>query len=175
MSQYAPEGNSVGVAISQPWLRCAAPLPWVSSPTLLATLQELRLAEGVTINLPKWRLLLFTATAGLFNRPWAAFPTMVPASFSLKVEAMQIPILAMSRDYTSWYAPEGNSVGVAISQPRVEARSASTLGIIPHPLSNSTGVALSRRRYHQSSEIEAILPYKIRIMSLSTHSSPDKR
>ena len=32
MSQYATEGNSVGVAISQPWLRCAAPLPWVSPP-----------------------------------------------------------------------------------------------------------------------------------------------
>ena len=42
---------------------------------------------------------------------------------------MQIPNLAMSRDYTSWYAPRGNSVGVAISQPRVEVRSASTLGI----------------------------------------------
>ena len=59
---------------------------------------------------------------------------MVPASFSLKVEAMQIPILAMSRDYTSWYAPRGNSVGVAISQPRVEVRSASTLGIPPPTL-----------------------------------------
>ena len=56
---------------------------------------------------------------------------MVPASFSLKVEVMQISILAMSRDYTSWYAPRGNSVGVAISQPRVEVRSASTLGITP--------------------------------------------
>ena len=63
----------------------------------------------------------------------------------------------MSRDYMSQYAPEGNSVGVAISQPRVEVRSASTLGIIPHPLSNSTGVALSQRRYHQPSKIEAIL------------------
>ena len=82
---------------------------------------------------------------------------MVPASFSLKVEAMQIPILAMSSDYTSRDAPRGSSVGVAMSQPRVEVRSASTLGIIPHHLSNSTGVAISRRRYHQSSEIEAIL------------------
>ena len=36
----------------------------------------------------------------------------------------------MSRDYMSQYTPEGNSVGVAISQPRVEVRSASTLGII---------------------------------------------
>ena len=35
----------------------------------------------------------------------------------------------MSRDYMSQYAPRGNSVGVAISQPRVEVRSASTLGI----------------------------------------------
>ena len=94
MSQYAPEGNSVGVAISQP---------------------------------------------------------------RIELKPLQISILAMSRDYMSQYAPEGNSVGVAISQPRVEVRSASTLGIIPHPLSNSTGVALSRRRYHQSSKIEAIL------------------
>ena len=95
MSQYALEGNSVGVAISQP---------------------------------------------------------------RVEVRPLQIPILAMSRDYTSWYAPRGNSVGVAISQPRVEVRSASTLGIIPHPLSNSTGVALSRRRYHQSSEMEVVFP-----------------
>ena len=82
---------------------------------------------------------------------------MVPASFSLKVEAMQISILAMSRDYMSQYASEGNSEGVAISQPRVE-RSASTLGIIPHHLSNSVGVAISRRRYHQSSEMEVVFP-----------------
>ena len=157
-SWYAPRGNSVGVAISQPRVEVRSASTLGITPTLLATLQELRLAEGITINVPKWRLLLFTATAGLFNRPWAAFPTMVPASFSLKVEAMQIPILAMSRDYTSWYAPRGNSVGVAISQPRVEVRSASTLGIIPHPLSNSTGVAISRRRYHQSSEMEVVFP-----------------
>gem|GEM_PF-1218084 len=42
----------------------------------------------------------------------------------------------------------GNSVGVAISQPRVEVRSASTLGIGTKEDSNSVGVALSRRRYH---------------------------
>ena len=42
----------------------------------------------------------------------------------------------------------GNSVGVAISQPRVEVRSASTLGIGTKKDSNSVGVALSRRRYH---------------------------
>ena len=40
-----------------------------------------------------------------------------------------------------------NSVGVAISQPRVEVRSASTLGIGTKKDSNSVGVALSRRRY----------------------------
>ena len=50
------------------------------------------------------------------------------------------------------YAPwtvriPGNSVGVAISQPRVEVRSASTLGIGTKKDSNSVGVALSRRRY----------------------------
>ena len=94
MSQYAPEGNSVGVAISLPMI---------------------------------------------------------------ELKPLQTSILTMSRDYMSQYALEGNSVGVAISQPRVEVRSASTLGIIPHPLSNSTGVALSRRRYHQPSKIEAIL------------------
>ena len=95
MSQYATEGNSVGIAISQP---------------------------------------------------------------RVELRPLQIPILAMSRDYMSQYAPEGNSVGVAISQPRVEVRSASTLGIIHHHLSNSVGVAISRRRYHQSSEMEAIFP-----------------
>ena len=41
----------------------------------------------------------------------------------------------------------GNSVGVAISQPRVEVRSASTLGIGTKKDSNSVGVAFSRRRY----------------------------
>ena len=42
----------------------------------------------------------------------------------------------------------GNAVGVAISQPRVEVRSASTLGIGTKKDSNSVRVALSRRRYH---------------------------
>ena len=41
----------------------------------------------------------------------------------------------------------GNSVGVAISQPRVEGRSTSTLGNNPLNDSNSVGVAISRRRY----------------------------
>ena len=49
----------------------------------------------------------------------------------------------------SQYTPEGNSVGVAISQPRVEVRSASTLGIDAKKDSNSVGVAFSRRRYPQ--------------------------
>ena len=40
----------------------------------------------------------------------------------------------------------GNSVGVAISQPRVEGRSTSTLGIDTKKDSNSVGVAISRRR-----------------------------
>ena len=53
MSQYAPEGNSVGVAISQPRVEVRSASTLGITPTLLATLQELRLAEGVTINLPK--------------------------------------------------------------------------------------------------------------------------
>ena len=44
----------------------------------------------------------------------------------------------------------GNSVGVAISQPRVEGRSTSTLGIYIIKCSNSDGVAVSRRRYHNA-------------------------
>ena len=44
----------------------------------------------------------------------------------------------------------GNSVGVAISQPRVEGRSTSTLGIYIIRCSNSDGVAVSRRRYHNA-------------------------
>ena len=43
----------------------------------------------------------------------------------------------------------GNSVGVAISQPRVEVRSASTLGIGTKKGSNAVSVAFSRRRYLQ--------------------------
>ena len=43
----------------------------------------------------------------------------------------------------------GNSVGVAFSQPRVEGRSTSTLGIYIIRCSNSVGVAISRRRYPQ--------------------------
>ena len=45
--------------------------------------------------------------------------------------------------------PCGNSEGVAISQPRVEACSASTLGIYNKRCSNAVSVALSRRRYPQ--------------------------
>ena len=41
----------------------------------------------------------------------------------------------------------GNFVGVAISQPRVEVRSASTLGAVRKNDSNAVSVALSRRRY----------------------------
>ena len=43
----------------------------------------------------------------------------------------------------------GNSVGVAISQPRVEVRSASTLGKDIKKDSNAVSVAISRRRYPQ--------------------------
>ena len=42
----------------------------------------------------------------------------------------------------------GNSVGVAITKPRVEVRSASTLGINIIRCSYSIRVAISRRRYH---------------------------
>ena len=45
--------------------------------------------------------------------------------------------------------PYGNSVGVAISQPRVEVRSASTLGKYIIMFSYSVRVAISRRRYPQ--------------------------
>ena len=43
----------------------------------------------------------------------------------------------------------GNSVGVVITQPRVEVRSASTLGIGAKKGSNAVSVAFSRRRYLQ--------------------------
>ena len=66
----------------------------------------------------------------------------------------------------SQYAPEGNSVGVVISQPRVELKPLQTsiLTMSRDYMSqyttegNSVGVAISRRRYHQSSEMEAIFP-----------------
>ena len=48
-----------------------------------------------------------------------------------------------------WPASSSNSVGVAISKPRVEVRSASTLGKNTTLLSYSVRVAISRRRYPQ--------------------------
>ena len=45
--------------------------------------------------------------------------------------------------------PYGNSVGVAITKPRVEVRSASTLGKYIIRCSYSVRVAISRRRYPQ--------------------------
>ena len=52
----------------------------------------------------------------------------------------------------------GNSVGVAISQPRVEACSASTLGKYIIMFSYSVRVAISRRRYSQSDIIRLPIP-----------------
>ena len=68
----------------------------------------------------------------------------------------------------SQYALEGNSVGVAISQPRVELRplQISILAMSRDymsqyaPEGNSVGVAISRRHYHQCSEMEAIAIYR---------------
>ena len=47
-----------------------------------------------------------------------------------------------------WPASSSNSGGVAITQPRVEASSASTLGKNTTLLSYSVRVAVSRKRYH---------------------------
>ena len=47
-----------------------------------------------------------------------------------------------------WPASSSNSGGVAITQPRVEASSASTMGKNTTLLSYSVRVAISRRRYH---------------------------
>ena len=47
-----------------------------------------------------------------------------------------------------WPTSSSNSEGVAITQPRVEGRSTSTLGKKPTLLSYSVRVAVSRRRYH---------------------------
>ena len=47
------------------------------------------------------------------------------------------------------HVSSGNSVGVAIPQPRVEVRSASTLGMHTEMKCYSVGVAFSRRRYPQ--------------------------
>ena len=53
----------------------------------------------------------------------------------------------------SCYAPRGNSVGVAFPQPRVEVRSASTLGVHTKKECNAVSVAISRRRYLQQDNI----------------------
>ena len=47
-----------------------------------------------------------------------------------------------------WPASSSNSEGVAITQPRVEGRSTSTLGKKHTLLSNSVRVAVSQRRYN---------------------------
>ena len=47
-----------------------------------------------------------------------------------------------------WPTSSSNSEGVAITQPRVEGRSTSTLGMNTTLLSYSVRVAISRRRYH---------------------------
>ena len=52
-----------------------------------------------------------------------------------------------------WPTSSSNSEGVAITQPRVEGRSTSTLGMNTTLLSYSVRVALSRRRYAQSAFI----------------------
>ena len=52
----------------------------------------------------------------------------------------------------------GNSVRVAIPQPRVEVRSASTLGIHTKKKCNAVSVALSRRRYSQQ-EMQILLAF----------------
>ena len=49
-----------------------------------------------------------------------------------------------------WPTSSSNSEGVAITQPRVEGRSTSTLGKNTTLLSYSVRVAISRRRYTQS-------------------------
>ena len=109
MSQYVPEGNSVGIAISKP---------------------------------------------------------------RIELRALQASILTMSRDYMSQYTPEGNSVGVAISQPRVEVHSASTLGITPTLLATLQELRLAEGVTINLPKWRLYFPYKIRIMSPSTHSFP---
>ena len=52
-----------------------------------------------------------------------------------------------------WPASSSNSGGVAITQPRIEGRSTSTLGKNTTLLSYSVRVAISRRRYVQSAII----------------------
>ena len=63
--------------------------------------------------------------------------------------------LGENRDGLLWWTvrTHGNSGGVAITQPRVEGRSTSTLGKNTTLLSYSVRVAISRRRYAQSAFI----------------------
>ena len=67
-------------------------------------------------------------------------------------------VVTTSYDMSGWFASSGNSVGVAISEPRVEVRSASTLGIYIIRCSYSVRVAISRRRYTQSDTIHLSIP-----------------
>ena len=62
---------------------------------------------------------------------------------------VSFPKICLISNIMSPFSSSGNSEGVAISQPRVEACSASTLGIHIIRCSNAVSVALSRRRYPQ--------------------------
>gem|GEM_PF-1250563 len=64
----------------------------------------------------------------------------------------------LDHSYRKTVRTPGNSVGVAIPQPRVEVRSASTLGIHTKKKCNAVSVALSRRRYSQQ-EMQILLAF----------------
>ena len=63
----------------------------------------------------------------------------------------------------------GNSEGVAISQPRVEGRSTSTLGIHIVRYSNAVSIAISRRRYPNANPSLPIYKGIIQLSIISTN------
>ena len=77
----------------------------------------------------------------------------------------------MTSPYPTHWLPisSGNSVGVAVPQPRVEGRSTSTLGIHIIRYSNSEGVAISRRRYPNANPSPPICRGIIQLSIFSTN------
>ena len=81
---------------------------------------------------------------------WLQIVTIVPMNGeSIRRFGMVAPYLSPILVAIVKVRTPGNSVGVAFPKPRVEVRSASTLGAIYKRWSNAVSVALSRRRYPQ--------------------------
>ena len=86
--RYAPPATLEELRFHSPGLRGEAPLPWVRTPLYLATLKELRLAEGVMLNLI---LLSYTVLAITLLR---VTPTAKRNSYRVAILVGRLPRVA---------------------------------------------------------------------------------